>query len=789
MRARPMCIAALGFLLGIVVRRTGAAWLFLLAVGGFLWLGWNRKGEKSSFFVYGRLLFYTAGFLCGIWRYDTEQTFRAVYEPVLKDGMQIVLQGELAEKEYKNNTYLYYLKNCYLKTKPQTASENFRIAEEVIIPCNQVIAEMDTADVPIGKILVLEGSVSVFKEARNEGNFDEKAFYQSQKIDFKLKNVTIQKQYGEANEFLEVLYQLKQRLKQVYEDNMTPEAGGVITMMTLGDKSLLDNEVKELYQKVGISHILAISGLHISVIGMTLYKLLRKLFGSFALSGVLAGSFMFAYGCMTGFRPSAARAVIMFFMMLTAQTIGRSYDSLSALSLSAICLLWENPFLLGYAGFLFSYMAVLGAALAGKIVTDTFEEKHRIRDAIYSAFSIQLMTVPLTAYFYFEVPVYGMAVNFLVLPLMSVLLFFGIAGGIAGAAGLRVTGFILMPCELILAFYRKLSSVVQNLPNATWITGKPQFWRMVLFYGVLALVLYAIWKKKKVRGYLTVGVVLLAFVLYLPKGGMELDILDVGQGDGIYLRTSSGFDVFMDGGSSSISKVGTYRILPFLKCKGVREIDYWFVSHTDKDHISGLEELLEGGYRVKNLVFSEEIVRDESYEELITLARNAGTKVVYMGYLDCLNLKNAKFICVFPYDGFATDDKNEASMVLYYEDGAFDGLFTGDTGEKQEAWIAENYRTWLTVSGDDAGDTGLKEQEIGIDFYKAAHHGSKYSNSAKLLQILKPKTAVISSGINNWYGHPHEEAVKRMEDAGSRIWNTAECGQITIKKEEEGGGR
>lgn len=231
MRARPLCIAASGFLLGILVHESGDNWIFLSAIGGILWLVWNMKGEKSRLLAYGRLLFYTAGFLCGIWRHDMEQEFRAAYEPVLKDGMRIVLQGELEEKEYKNNTYLYYLKNCYLKTKPQTASGNSNVADEVIIPCNQVIAEMDTEDVSIGKILVLEGSVYVFQEARNEGNFDEKAFYQSQKIDFKLKNVTIQKQYGEADAFLEFLYQLKQRLKHVYKVSMTPEAGGVITMM------------------------------------------------------------------------------------------------------------------------------------------------------------------------------------------------------------------------------------------------------------------------------------------------------------------------------------------------------------------------------------------------------------------------------------------------------------------------------------------------------------------------------------------------------------------------------
>lgn len=770
MRTRPLCVLAAGFLLGILVCMTGNKWLFLPAIGGFLWLVWNRKGEKSRLFAYGRLLFYTAGFLCGIWRYDIQQEFRAVYDPVLKDGMKIVLQGELEEKEYKNHTYLYYLKNCYLKAESQ----------EMIIPCNQVIAEMESDEIPIGRILVLEGSVYVFKEARNEGNFDEKAYYQSQKIDFKLKNAVIQKEYGEADAFLELLYQLKQKLKHVYEVSMSSETSGVIAMMILGDKSLIDSEVKALYQKVGISHILAISGLHISVIGMTIYKFLRKMGGGFVVSGVMAGSFMFAYGCMTGFRPSAERAIIMFFLMLTAQILGRSYDSLSALSLSAVLLLWENPFLLEYAGFLFSYMAVLGVVLVGKIVAGAFEENHKIREAVYSAFSIQLMTVPLTAYFYFEVPVYGMAVNFLVLPLMSIVLFCGILGGIAGLIWPESAEWLLMPCELILRFYQKLSAVVQRLPEAAWITGKPQLWRMVLFYSLLAILLYRIWTKKRVRCYLVIGIAMLAFVLYLPKGEMEVSILDVGQGDGIYLRTSSGYDVFFDGGSSSVGKVGSYRILPFLKCRGVKEMDYWFVSHTDKDHISGLLELLEDGYHIKNLVFSECVVKDESYEELIKLAVNEGVNVLYMGYLDYLHLGNADLTCVFPYDDFVTKDKNAASLVLYYEDGGFNGVFTGDVGAEQETWIAENCGTWLHLSGTNTTDSGMDVQKVGIDFYKAAHHGSKYSNSMEFLQILRPEMTVISYGENNWYGHPHAEAVERIEEAGSKIWNTAECGQITI---------
>lgn len=787
MRTRPLCILLTGFLFGILVSSVGNKWVLLPAMGGFLWLVCRIRREKSRLFAYGKLLFYSAGLLSGIWRYDTGQGFRAAYEPLLQDGMKIMLQGQLEEKEYKNNTYLYYLKNCYLKVEPSVVPENSNNTGDVIIPCNQVIAELDADAVPIGKVLVLEGSIAVFHQARNEGNFDEKSFYQSQKIDFKLKNVAVKRQYGNADEFRESLYQLKQHLKSVYAACMTPETGGVITMMTLGDKALMDAEIKALYQKVGISHILAISGLHISVIGMSLYKFLRKLFGSFVVSGVLAGGFMLVYGCMTGFRPSSTRAIVMFFMMLIAQMIGRTYDSLSALSLSAVFLLWENPFLLGYAGFLFSYMAVLGVVVVGNVVTKVFKKKHKLRDAIYASFSIQLMTVPLTAYFYYEVPVYGMLVNFLVLPLMSMLLFFGLLGGFVGLVWLNGARWILVPCQLILLFYQKLSAFMQGLPSATCIVGQPEVWRMIAFYATLAVVVFVIWKRKKACGYIATGVILLAFVLHVPKDGMELNILDVGQGDGIYLQTSSGQDVFIDGGSSDVSKVGTYRILPFLKYNGVRGIDYWFVSHADKDHISGVQEILEVGYPVAHLVFAEGVVQDEAYHELVTLAQERGTEVLHMGYLDCLHLGDARLTCVFPYDGFVTDDKNAASLVLYYQEDEFDGLFAGDIGADEEKWIAKHCDEWfdgeafIESADEDAADSGPR-----MDFYKVAHHGSKYSNSMMILETLRPEYAVVSAGVNNWYGHPHADTLERLKAAGCEVWNTAEWGQVSIRMKEKG---
>lgn len=764
MSVRPLCLVILGFIAGILFS-AGYKWLLLPAFGiGILTAG-RIRFEKSKIFAWGKLIVYLLSIGCGIYRWEAAQELKAIYEPILYDGMKVTLQGELEQKEYKNKKYLYYLKNCYLK--PESDSDTSSITGSRIVACNRIIAEMETDEVSIGRVLVLEGSVSVFQQARNEGNFDEISFYQSQNIGFKLKKTQIKKLYGRENVFCEALYQLKQKLKKVYTSCMPEDTSGVIAKMVLGDKSLMDQEINQLYQKVGISHILAISGLHISVIGMTIYKLFRWIFGSYVISGIAAGGMMFAYGCMTGFGPSSTRAILMFFLMLSAAMLGRTYDSLSALGFSALCLLWENPSLLWYAGFLFSYGAVLGAVLVGSVVTGSFEKKKKVRDAVYSGFCIQLVTVPLTAYFYYEIPVYGMFVNLLVLPLMSIVLGFALAGGFIGLLWLPAAKWLLVPCRVILGFYKMLSSFMQGLPGAALITGKPQSLKMIVFYIGVAVLVFLVKRRKQVRGFLYTGILLLAFVLYQPKTGMELHVLDVGQGDGIYLKTASGYDIFLDGGSSDVGSVGTYRILPFLKYKGIRKIDYWFVSHADKDHISGLQEILETGYPVEKLIFAENVIKDEAFEALMDIAKAAGTEIFYMGYLDRLHLGNAKLTCVFPYEAFVTDDKNAASLVLYYEEENFSALFTGDIGEEEEEWIANHSEAWMKA-------------DRGLDVYKAAHHGSRFSNTEALLRTLKPQIAVISCGVKNSYGHPHAEAVARMEEAGCEIWSTAECGQMKI---------
>ncbi len=236
--------------------------------------------------------------------------------------MQVTVQGKLCSKQLKNGQYSYYLDHCYLS-----------IGQE-ILPCNQILFYQTSDDDSIGQTLIVTGTVELWKSASNDGNFDAKAFYESKKIDFQLKEAIVKNVYGAEDGFGEKIYRLRRKISGVYESCMSASDAGVLSTMTLGEKNLLDAEVKQMYQKAGISHVLAISGLHISVIGMGLYKLLRKIKCSFLTSGVIAGTVIGGYGMMSGLGTSTIRAVLMFSF----------YCSDSGLEGVMIrCLLWDCP--------------------------------------------------------------------------------------------------------------------------------------------------------------------------------------------------------------------------------------------------------------------------------------------------------------------------------------------------------------------------------------------------------------------------------------------------------------
>lgn len=836
MRKRPFLLLACMFLAGVQFG-AGRAWYALpLAMVVVVYARpWQEKSPRRGLLF---LLIFTL-FAAGALRAEGESRLQASYLPELEDGQQVRLVGEITRIEERERCVCYRLTDCVMDRSNE------------YMPCNDVLAYASSDEFSIGQILVITGTISLFEPAANEGGFDVRSYYQSQKIDFGVWVDTVEAVHGTGNRYSNFLMQIRKRLSESIAGCQGTD--GILSAMLLGEKSQLDEEIKSLYRLAGIGHILAISGLHVTMLGIGLYRLLRRCGVRYASCAVFVSFVMLSYGWMTGGSMSTCRAVGMLLVYLLADVLGRGYDMLSALGLVVIVLLWDNPFLVHYSGFWLSVVAVLGVGVTGPVLvgwSNCFHEhssilyggtgiggkaferyaigrnaaerkrdksrefgkdevrkttvrrcrekswKDKCRESLLMGLGIQITMLPLVALYYYELPIYALFLNSVVL--MFVKYVVGV-GGVAAVAGVWYLGLgtiIMKPCNWILGLYQWACELTLSLPGARVITGCPAKWQIVLYYIMLGIFLWVLARRTEVlrkqrdakqellkeRGsdkktdrvvvavhrkiemfWVALWLILMiSVILFHPLEKGEVDILDVGQGDGSYVCTANGTTMFIDGGSLDVPDVGDNRILPFLKYKGVKGIDYWFVSHTDQDHISGLTEVLESGYPVRHLVFAAAVRENEKTVELAGVAQEAGTKVVYMQAGDVLVAGSARLRCLYPTAGEQREDINELSLVLRLEEDGSSCLFTGDISSEVEKELLAS---------------GAIEK---VDFLKAAHHGSKYSNSYEFLQALQPKIVSISCGENNRYGHPGEETLERLNQVDSKILRTDQNGEIRI---------
>jgi competence protein ComEC len=274
---------------------------------------------------------------------------------------------------------------------------------------------------------------------------------------------------------------------------------------------------------------------------------------------------------------------------------------------------------------------------------------------------------------------------------------------------------------------------------------------------------------------LVIPVVLMLVVLFPhPPSGLQVTFVDVGQGDGICLRTRAG-TILVDGGSTSEKTLGEDILEPYLKCQAIRIIDYAIISHGDRDHISGLQYLLEEGQdiRIRHLVLPAAGRGDEAYDRLSQLAMAQGTDVIWFATGDELTVGDLQLNCIYPgsavqsADGTwqpLTSERNDHSLVITASYGNFRVLLTGDMSAEGEQELVKQCQT----------------QVQNITVLKVAHHGSRYSTTADFLSYIRPKTAVISCAKHNSYGHPSEETLNRLDEADIPYKITMDCGAITI---------
>ncbi len=690
-------------------------------------------------------------------------------QQAMPSGADCTAYGQIYRIEKTGDGCAIYLKNTILVIQSNSFFlENSKINYEQI------------PKVQVGWSVCAEGYGYLPEKPRNPGQFDAAKYYGLRHISVLVAGKACRATEKRTAWAPELSRRFRDAFGNALERGMGEKAG-VLQAILLGEKSSLDGDIRRIYQQSGISHILAVSGLHISLFGMGLYGLLRKMAG-IRVSALAASLFLLLYLWMIGFPVSAQRAVYMFWMAMGARVLGRDYDRPTALALAAVVLFLQNPLYLYDSSFLLSFVAA-GLLLCAR------KEWGTLGTGIW----LWLGMLPLSAWFFYEAAPVSILLNLAVIPLLSLVLFFGLAGGLAGLLLLSPGRLLLMPAGFILDMYEHMCRLAGRIPFSVVITGRPAVWQMILFYLGMGVGYGWMVRKgkrcenedpadmpesgcrgrKRRRSMAPFMLMPLALIIFLPvRRGNTAVMLDVGQGD-CHVITSACGEVFLaDGGSATVSGVGIYRILPYLKYKGVRRISRMMVTHPDEDHINGLTELLEMkaegslSMEIGGILAPAWMAGAPEGQGFIRAAGQAGVGIQYVEKGDTLKNQDMEIRFCHPDNQDYTGDTNAGSLTFLLLCGTYTELFTGDLEGK--------------------GEEAVSALPLSCDVLKVAHHGSKNSTSVQWLEKLSPRTALISCGAKNRYGHPHPELLERLWEQGAAVYATKDCGAVTIYMEKNG---
>ena len=682
--------------------------------------------------------------------------------------------------------------------------------------------EKDTTLPRAGSYVRVFGEVSPFLQATNPGEFDAAAYYRRKDCLFALRKTKITAQtktYGRLEEFLS---QLRYESEVLFRKLLGEKNGATASAMVLGRKKGMDSEVKALYQGAGISHLLAISGLHLSLIGAGLFGLLKKVRLPVALSAGISTWILIVYAQLTGMGISTRRALVMFLLFLAAGLLKRTPDLPTSLAVAALLLLVPRPQRILDAGFQLSFSAVLGIAVMIPVLQDGWEDAapslrvtdgvagwniartaivrtcRLLRKNILAGLGITMTMLPFLLIHFYEWSPWSVFLNLAVIPLMGILLpcLIGlqlVARLTALAHCLELPQHLLCATiEAIFSCYEQLCRFTTALPGSILHTGYPT-WQALAVYTIGLIALAVSGKKLRPHLRLAAAVCLMGIFLIRLPGELNVTMLDVGQGECVGIETREHHVYLVDAGSTSKKKTGQYQIIPWLKYIGTRSVEGIFITHWDEDHISAVGELLEWSkssrVKIRRIFLPEVALKDEVLETLLQQIEEAEVSVEYLSAGERMTDGALQISCLHPYAKKVPEDRNDASLVLRLSQGDFQMLLTGDLEKSGEDWLVEQARPAVEHPQPVAQEQALPcapstqsaaQNPLRCTILDAGHHGASNATGEALLDLAQPELVLISCGKNNRYGHPAPETLKRLEERGIRWYSTAEVGAIQV---------
>lgn len=530
-----------------------------------------------------------------------------------------------------------------------------------------------------------------------------------------------------------------------------PRSKGYIMTFILGDKSFIDSDVKESYQNNGISHLFAVSGMHISLFaGILLFFLKRISYNNYFNYGFVC-LFLLFYLFLAGFPASLLRASIMFILFSINKIFNLQFNGTNILFMVIIVILCIDPFYLFDIGFQFSYL-ISGTLIVMRKKIGTI--KGKMKRSLYVSLVCFLVSFPICIYNFYGANFMSVLFNLFYIPFVSIVVF-----------PLSLITFVFPFLDGILYFsifiMERISLFISSVGFGYIIFPKVNFLFYFLYYAIIFL---SFWKIKFIFLFIIILLIHKSYIYF--DNNLYVYYLDVGQGDSALIRLPNNRgNILIDTGGKvtyemekwrtkkakySIVKSGT---IPFLKSLGVGKLDYLVLSHGDYDHMGEASVLIKN-YRVKNVVFNCGTLNEleTEFEQILDKRK--------VNYSICPNRISFNNNTLYFLNTKLFNNENDNSSVVYFEYNGYKFLFMGDAGTDREEEIINSYNL------------------NNIDFLKVGHHGSNTSSSKNFIAYISPKNSIISVGKNNRYGHPNDSVLATLN--GSRIYRTDLIGSVEV---------
>ena len=606
---------------------------------------------------------------------------------------------------------------------------------------------------------------------------------------------------------LDALESVRKPVRDFFEANLSFQNQAILKALVLGERQGITREIRQAFSMSGLSHVLAVSGLHIAVVAWLCYTLLKSLLSlsSFLilrtnvrkLSALATCVAVIGYTGLTGFQVSAVRAMVMGLAYLLSLALGREKEVWSTLALAALIVLGLDPYALFSISAQLSFLAVVGILWLSPIISRWFSLTaddqvihSRTLNLFYSyvagllavTLSATIFVLPVTAFYFHQVPLMTLPLNLALVPVMGVFtLCAGILAALISSLYLAAGRFVLYGLAWVLDRVMEVLDFWTHFDGVVLWGFKPSGFEIGVFYGLLlSLRLVKRWKWAKVAlvGFICLTVTDVAYWFQRVQHNRHLRVtyLDVGQGSAALVEFPGRGRMLIDGGGSPGDDfdVGERVIAPFLSVSKIRSIDYLVLTHPETDHMEGLRYIA-SRFEPKEFWYNGDRADTPTFRELMQVIKSKRIQVFTSEDLrDGRQIAGVKVEALHPLPaaegGSGSNLKpNDRSLVLKISSGDRSFLFPGD----------------LENSGEDVLVRHAGEK-LKSDVLLVPHHGSKTSSTQPFLQTVAPQFCIISSRESSRSGLPHVDTLRRLEKLGCRVLRTDEVGAVQITAGPEG---